>query len=1194
MKREISSVVHLLALSLLLWLPSLAFAQGKKVSLTCNNMALTTALQKVEEQSDYYHINYNSGDLSSFQVTTVIQSQPAPAAVKLLLKGLPFVASVKDKTISINRQGSGKKGTRTISGRLFDSHGEPLIGASVREVGTKTGTVTDVNGHYELHNVSDDAVLEYTYIGMKPYRRKASDKQTDIILEDDANTLSDVVVTGMQTMDRRLFTGASTQINAGDAKLDGVADISRSLEGRAAGVSVQNVSGTFGTAPKIRVRGATSIYGSSKPLWVVDGVIMEDVADVDADNLSSGDANTLISNAIAGLNADDIESFQILKDGSATSIYGAKAMAGVIVVTTKKGHSGSNRINYTGEFTMRLKPSYRNFDIMNSQEQMDVYRELEKSGYLNMSDTYRAANSGVYGKMYHLINDVNPNTGEFSLENTPEARAAYLQQAEMRNTDWFNLLFNTNIVQNHSISMQSGTDKASYYTSMSVMTDPGWTKQSKVTRYTANLNSMYNITQTLRLNLIANGSYRKQRAPGTLSSQADPVSGEVKRDFDINPYSYALNTSRTLDPDAYYVRNYAPFNIFNELNNNYMDLKVTDLRFQGELKWRPFSTGEFSVLGAYKSSNTTQQHKITEYSNQALAFRAMDDATMQKANPWLYTDPDNPNSLPITVLPSGGFFRETKYSMESYDFRASFSYNDVIHKDHIVNYYGGMELNAVNRERTWSNGVGMQYGYGMLPSPSYLFFKQSQEENSSYYTVDDTRDRDVSFFSTATYSWKHRYTVNGTIRYEGSNKLGRSRKARWLPTWNISTAWNAHEETFWKSIGPVISNLTLKASYSLTADRGPSSVSNSLAIIQAYNVWRPFADLSETGARVLYDENRDLTYEKKHELNLGLEAGFFNGRINLTLDWYRRNNFDLIGIYYSKGLGSSIAINPNVASMRSHGVEVSLSTINIKAKNFSWKTDFVFSDARNKVTNLKSNTSVIAMVSGNGFALEGYPVRSLFSFKFKGLNENGYPTFINEEGKLTTSDINFQEQEKKGHLIYEGPTDPPINGSLNNSFHYKNVSVNFFITYCFGNVVRLDPVFHSQYSDLDAMPREFVNRWVTSGDEKHTNVPVIADRRANQQDSYLSKAYNAYNYSTERIAKGDFLRMKEISIDYKFPMKLIAKWGISNLALRLQATNMFLIYSDKKLHGQDPEFMNTGGVATPVPKQFTLTMRLGL
>lgn len=165
----------------------------------------------------------------------------------------------------------------------------------------------------------------------------------NITLVSDVQTLSEVVVTGMQKMDKRLFTGAATKLSAENIKLDGIPEISRALEGRAAGVSVQNVSGTFGTAPKIRVRGATSIYGSSKPLWVVDGVIMEDVTEVDADNLSSGDAVTLISSAIAGLNADDIESFQILKDGSATSIYGARAMAGVIVVTTKKGKAGSSK-----------------------------------------------------------------------------------------------------------------------------------------------------------------------------------------------------------------------------------------------------------------------------------------------------------------------------------------------------------------------------------------------------------------------------------------------------------------------------------------------------------------------------------------------------------------------------------------------------------------------------------------------------------------------------------------------------------------------------------------------------------------------------------------------------------------------------------------------------------------------------------
>jgi TonB-dependent SusC/RagA subfamily outer membrane receptor len=173
---------------------------------------------------------------------------------------------------------------------------------------------------------SSAKTLQISYIGMKT-EEVGIKSHLKITMKTDSEILQEVVVTGMQRMDKRLFTGAATKLSADNVKMDGMAEISRALEGRAAGVSVQNVSGTFGTAPKIRVRGATSIYGSSKPLWVVDGVIMEDVTEVGADDLSSGDAVTLISSAIAGLNADDIESFQILKDGSATSIYGARAMA---------------------------------------------------------------------------------------------------------------------------------------------------------------------------------------------------------------------------------------------------------------------------------------------------------------------------------------------------------------------------------------------------------------------------------------------------------------------------------------------------------------------------------------------------------------------------------------------------------------------------------------------------------------------------------------------------------------------------------------------------------------------------------------------------------------------------------------------------------------------------------------------------
>ncbi|MEG2945966.1 MAG: carboxypeptidase-like regulatory domain-containing protein, partial [Bacteroidales bacterium] len=223
------------------------------------------------------------------------------------------------------------------SGIVMDEQNEPIIGASVVVVGnTKVGTITDYDGKYSLEVPSGSKKLLISYIGMKS-QEVVVKTNARVILASNTEQLQEVVVTGMQKMDKRLFTGATTKIDAGKAKLDGVADISRALEGKAAGVSIQNVSGTFGTAPKIRVRGATSIYGNSKPLWVVDGVVLEDAVEVSSDALSSGDAVTLISSAISGLNADDIESFQILKDGSATSIYGARAMAGVVVVTTKKG-----------------------------------------------------------------------------------------------------------------------------------------------------------------------------------------------------------------------------------------------------------------------------------------------------------------------------------------------------------------------------------------------------------------------------------------------------------------------------------------------------------------------------------------------------------------------------------------------------------------------------------------------------------------------------------------------------------------------------------------------------------------------------------------------------------------------------------------------------------------------------------------
>jgi TonB-linked SusC/RagA family outer membrane protein len=921
---------------------------------------------------------------------------------------------------------------------------------------------------------------------------------------------------------------------------------------------------------------------------------MEDVTDVSADDLSSGDANTLISSAIAGLNSDDIESFDILKDGSATSIYGARAMAGVIVITTKKGKAGQARINYTGEYTMRLKPSYSTFNIMNSQDQMSIYQEMQQKGYLNYAELSNAASSGVYGKMYQLIGEYNATNGQYGLPNTLEARADYLRQAEYRNTDWFDELFTSSIQHNHSISISTGTERAQTYASISAMFDPGWTKQSKVQRYTANLNNSYKISNKLTFNMIANASYRKQRAPGTLSSELDAVSGQVNRSFDINPYSYALNTSRALDARTFYTRNYAPFNIIHELDNNYIDIDVLDLRVQGELKYKPIQKVELGVLGAFKFNQATRNHHVLDDSNQANAYRAMGNTKIRDNNQYLYTDPDNPYAQPISILPDGGIMNKHTNKMSAWDFRFTAAYNDVYANDHIVNLYGGLEVNSIDRTADWFRGWGMQYSLGEIANYAYQVFKKGAEMNTDYFTLDNTHERRAAFFGTATYSYKGRYTINGTIRYEGSNKLGKSSSARWLPTWNVSGAWNAHEEPwFQKTFKDVLSTATLKASYSLTAESGPSWVTNSLPVIRSYNPWRPSAGLRESGLEESDRANGDLTFEKKHEFNLGLQLGFLNNRINFEFDWYKRNNYDLIGIVNTQMGGRKYG---NVASMKSRGVEMSISATPIKNKDFSWTTNFIYSHTHNEVTELENVQRVIDLVSGSGFALEGYPVRSLFSIPFKGLNNEGLPTFLDQDGNITTTGIYFQTQdkEKMSFLEYSGSVDPTDVGSFGNVFKWKGFTLNVFVTYSFGNVVRLDPVFRSSYNDLSAMPKEFANRWVVPGDENITTIPVIASQRQNQNDTNLSYAYNAYNYSTERIAKGDFIRMKEISLGYEFPKAWISKLKLNTLSLKLQATNLFLIYADKKLNGQDPEFFNTGGVAVPMPKQYTLTLRLGL
>ncbi|MBQ3730191.1 MAG: TonB-dependent receptor, partial [Muribaculaceae bacterium] len=458
-----------------------------------------------------------------------------------------------------------------------------------------------------------------------------------------------------------------------------------------------------------------------------------------------------------------------------------------------------------------------------------------------------------------------------------------------------------------------------------------------------------------------------------------------------------------------------------------------------------------------------------------------------------------------------------------------------------------------------------------------------------------------AYFANANYALLGRYILNGTIRYEGSNLMGKTDQSRWLPTWNISAAWNVYDEPFFQNTAlyqkGILSYAKLRLSYSLTGESGPAGYANAEALYYPTRPWRQEIDAYETGLYLSGLGNSELTYEKKHEFDLGVDLGFLYNRINLVFDWYFRNNYDLIGLIRTQGVGGITSKYGNVAEMKSHGVEFTISSRNIEPSRpggFGWSTDWTFSYAVTEISKLQSRSRVIDLVRGSGFPLEGYPHRAIFSIPFAGLDSHGLPLVYDETNSISNVGVNFQEYENLGFLKYEGPVDPTFTGGFGNNFDFKGFHLNVFMTYAFGNKLRLDPVFGAGYSDLTSFTKDFKNRWALPGDEAVTDIPAIASRRQVYSNTYLSMAYNAYNYSTARIADGGFIRLKEVSLTYDVPKSLISRLRLTTASIKLAATNICLIYADKKLNGQDPEFFNSGGVASPNPKQFTLTLRLGM
>jgi len=1086
--------------------------------------------------------------------------------------------------------GTSVSAQSTISGTITDPAGEPLIGATVQIKGESSGTVTDLDGNFRLA-VPQGKTIVISMIGMESQEVVVKGNQPiRIQLKEATAILGEVVVTGFQEVDRKLFTGASQSLQMKDIKMNGASDISRSLEGQVAGVSVDNVSGTFGTSPKIRIRGNASINGNNQPLFVVDGVILEDLSNVNTDDFISGNANTLISSSIANLNPSDIESFQILKDASATAIYGARAANGVIVITTKRGKSGQLQVNYSGNFSVKLRPTYNQFNLMNSAQEMSVYRELYEKGLIDITTAVSAQNYGAMGKMFAQIADHKLDWGQGGTLNED-----FLHKYETANTDWFDVLFNNfALQQQHSVSFTAGNDKSNSYYSIGYLNDQGQTIADHVQRVTATARNTYFISDLFTFGLKLTASYRDQRVPGTRNREFNPITGRYSRNFDINPFSYALNTARSIRPYddngnlEYFRRNYADFNILKELQLNYIDINVSDMSAQTDFQVKPTQHLSFKGVMQARYAHTIRDHTVHENSNQAEAYRANQTQYIQDANNLLYRDPNNPGLNPVVVLPQGGFNYLDKTDLLNFYGRVAGTWNRTFAENHEVNMLGGGELRFTDRSESSTTGMGVIYESGgiVVTDPNIVEFFNLQ--NINYYKLSNYKDRFIGLFINGGYAYKSRYIANFTARYDGSNQLGATKAARYLPTWNASGAWNVTNESFFNV--SFIDNLKLRATYGISGNLPPNA--SALLNLQADITVRP-TDVEP----YLYIQdltNTQLTWEKLREMNVGMDLSMFNNRINTSLNYYKRKAYDLVGTVQTSGIGGQGLKTGNFADLKADGFEVSISTENINTGKFSWRTNFNVGYTVDKITRLDFGPRIADAINQTGAAVLGGPRRGLYSTKFAGLDKTGVPTFYDANGEVVYQYDLQDRSNLTNTLKYEGPIEPRGAGGLTNTVNYKGFTFMVLLSYKFDYKIRLNGGFYGTYTDFDALPVSLVNRWAVPGDENITNVPVILDRGVARSNGNIVQAYQLYNKSTVRVANGDYVRLRTVRLSYQIPSVLIQRIKLSTASISLEGQNLTLLYRDKKLNGQDPEFFSSGGVALPQPKIITFTLNLGL
>ena len=1098
---RVMKLTTLIILISIMHVSATVYSQATKLSLNMQETTIKEVLQKIETVSEFRFIYQNEQVDLNKRINVQFKGERVENILDELFEGEEIEYSITSNNLILikYKRDQGNRNTvdndsqqqKTVSGKVTDSSGLPLPGVSVVVKGTTNGTVTNAEGKYSIVNIPQDAILLFSFVGMRSQEIEFTDQvKVNVIMEEDVIGVEEVIAVGYGTQKKRDLTGAIASVEMAEMPVQTYSTISHALAGKAAGLRVTQGSAQVGGSATFRIRGETSTGVGNEPLVIIDGFPVSRTSNEGSGNRYN---NGSLDNILESINPNDIESIEILKDASATAIYGSRAGHGVIIVTTKRGKNQKLNITYSGVGSVqRMKNGYQ---MLTAEEYMtqrnkDEYELYLKNNGLDVYTGYISLNPG------HVVPTFVPTYSEQEISS-------------VLGTDWFGEVTRTGYKQSHNFSLTGGDELTKYMASINYFDQAGVMKNNDMNRATVKFNFDRRISEYVKTGITFSMN-RNSYDNVPLGNGDNENQGLIASAIRYNPTISVRdeNGDYSINPEASFIPN--PVSLL-EITDKSTAERILGMTYIEVEPVKGLLLKASLGLDRRNSKRKTYLPKTTMYGA----------AVGGQANIVERNDMDYLLDLTATYSKSIGshdFTTLVGYSYQEFN-GESFSAGS---QDFLIDVFLFNNLGAGAYDRPWNGSWAYKQALG-------------------------------SYFARLNYSFLGRYLLTATVRADGASNFDPEYRWGYFPS--VSLGWRFSEEAFMQPISHVLTNGKLRIGYGQT---GSSNIGNRTRDTYGTGIGNVFGDNWHLGIRTAQLGNPKLKWETTSELNIGLDLGFLNNRINATLEYYSRTISDLL--VKNKSLMSYneiTSIAANIGKTQGQGFELTLNTINVVNKNFEWRTDLTYSFYRDRWKERDSEWKPASYQSPND------PIRAWFSYLSDGLLQPGEMAPDHQKsllpGQIKLKDISGEDGQPDGKLdnydmVYMGTGDPDFYFGINNTLKYKNFDLNI---YFYGEVNRLrGNSYYESFGLLDTGGGYRSNASKIALENWHHNY---------QNTKYHNPIASDYGWGDYYVKNISYIRCRNITLGYTLPL---SKKIVNNLRLYTDVNNPFVLTN---WSGIDPE-----------------------